>query len=52
MERPMVEQTEINGIISSVIYLNDENGYAVVRMETDSGEMVTAVGCLPYIAPG
>ena len=48
----MVEQTEINGIISSVIYLNDENGYAVVRMDTDSGEMVTAVGCLPYIAPG
>lgn len=48
----MVEQTEINGIISSVIYLNDENGYAVVRMETDSGEMVTAVGCLSYIAPG
>ena len=48
----MVEQTEINGIISSVIYLNDENGYAVVRMETDNGEMVTAVGCLPYIAPG
>lgn len=52
MERVMVELTEINGIISSVIYLNDENGYAVVRMETDSGEMVTAVGCLPYIAPG
>ena len=52
MERVMVEQTEINGIVSSVIYLNDENGYAVVRMETDSGEMVTAVGCLPYIAPG
>lgn len=52
MERVMVEQTEINGIISSVIYLNDENGYAVVRMETDSGEMVTAIGCLPYIAPG
>lgn len=52
MERVMVEQTEINGIISSVIYLNDENGYSVVRMETDSGEMVTAVGCLPYIAPG
>lgn len=48
----MVELTEINGIISSVIYLNDENGYAVVCMETDSGEMVTAVGCLPYIAPG
>ena len=48
----MVELTEINGIISSVIYLNDENGYAVVRMELDSGDMITAVGCLPYIAPG
>ncbi len=48
----MVELTEINGIISSVIYRNDENGYAVVRIEQDIGEIVTAVGCLPYIAPG
>ncbi len=48
----MVEQAEINGIISSVIYRNDENGYAVVRLEQDNGEMTTAVGCLPYIAPG
>lgn len=48
----MVELSEINGIISSVIYMNDENGYAVVRLESDSGEMITAVGCLPYIAPG
>ena len=48
----MVELSEINGIISSVIYANDENGYAVVRLESDSGEMITAVGCLPYIAPG
>ena len=52
MEKAMVELTEINGIINSVIYLNDENGYAVVRMELDSGDMITAVGCLPYIAPG
>ena len=48
----MVELTEINGIISSVIYRNDENGYAVVRLEQDIGEIITAVGCLPYIAPG
>lgn len=48
----MVELTEVNGIISSVIYRNDENGYAVVRLEQDIGEIITAVGCLPYIAPG
>lgn len=48
----MNELTEINGSVSSVIYRNDENGYAVVRMVLDSGESVTAVGCLPYIAPG
>ena len=40
----MVELSEINGIISSVIYMNDENGYAVVRLESDSGEMMSAEG--------
>ena len=48
----MNELTEINGIVSSVIYRNDENGYAVIRMQLDIGEAVTAVGCLPYVAPG
>ncbi|MDO4815325.1 MAG: ATP-dependent RecD-like DNA helicase [Bacillota bacterium] len=48
----MEELTELNGIISSVIYRNDENGYAVIRMEQDSGEMTTVVGCFPYAAPG
>lgn len=48
----MEELTELNGIISSVIYRNDENGYAVIRMEQDNGEMTTVVGCFPYAAPG
>lgn len=48
----MVELSEINGTVSSVIFRNDENGYAVVRMLTENGETTTAVGCLPYIAPG
>ena len=48
----MPELTEINGIISSVIYRNDENGYAVLRLSLDNGEMTTAVGCFPYAAPG
>lgn len=48
----MNETFEINGTVLSVIYRNDENGYAVIRVELDSGESVTATGCLPYIAPG
>ena len=48
----MEELCELNGIISSVIYRNDENGYAVLRMEQDNGEMTTVVGCFPYAAPG
>lgn len=48
----MQELSEINGSVASVIFRNDENGYAVVRLELDSGEITTAVGCLPYVAPG
>lgn len=48
----MQELSEINGTVSAVIFRNDENGYGVVKLELDSGEIVTAVGCLPYIAPG
>ena len=43
---------EIVGTINSVIYKNEENGYTVLRLETDSGEDVTVVGCVPYAAPG
>lgn len=48
----MQELSEINGTVSAVIFRNDKNGYGVVKLELDSGEKVTAVGCLPYIAPG
>lgn len=44
--------TEIVGTIRSVIYTNEDNGYTVLRLETDSGEEETLVGCVPYAAPG
>lgn len=43
---------ELVGTISSVIYNNEDNGYTVLRLTTDSGEDVTVVGCVPYAAPG
>lgn len=48
----MEELTELNGTVDSVIYKNDENGYAVIRMSLDNGENATVVGCFPYVAPG
>jgi exodeoxyribonuclease V alpha subunit len=35
-----------------VIYQNGENGYTVLRLESEDGEPVTVVGCLPFSAPG
>ncbi|MBE7004619.1 MAG: ATP-dependent RecD-like DNA helicase [Ruminococcaceae bacterium] len=48
----MNEQETIIGTIASVIFQNEENGYAVVRVVTDEGELITLVGCIPCAAPG
>ena len=44
--------TVISGSVDSVVYSNDENGYAVLRLRLDEGGTVTLVGTLPYAAPG
>jgi len=46
------EWIELVGTVDEVIYANEENGYTVLRMETDSGEQVNVTGCLPFSAPG
>ena len=48
----MDERETVTGTIASVIYQNDENGYAVVRLATDDGELVTVTGCIPRAAAG
>lgn len=42
----------LEGIVRSVVYRNDESGYAVARVENTDGVTVTAVGCMPHLAPG
>lgn len=42
----------ISGTTEAVVYRNDSNGYAVLKIATESEETVTATGCLPEIAPG
>lgn len=52
LRRYMEELIELNGTIDSVIFRNDENGYAVIRVSCDNGENTTVVGCFPCVAPG
>ena len=46
------ELQELYGKIASVIYTNEENGYAVLRLEEQGGETVNVVGTLPSAYPG
>jgi len=46
------ELMTIEGIVETVIYRNNENGYAVLRLETDAGDSIVLVGCLPNVGAG
>ena len=35
-----------------MIYKNEENGYTVLRLTDENGELVTVVGCIPYASVG
>ena len=48
----MEEQTTREGTVQSVIFQNEENGYTVLRLVTEEGELITVVGCIPCAAPG
>jgi len=48
----MEEMTCCAGTVHSVIFQNAENGYTVLRLLTEEGEVITVVGCIPCVAPG
>ena len=48
----MDEQQTLIGTVAAVVFQNEENGYAVVRVVTDDGELITVTGCIPCAAPG
>ena len=48
----MEELTACDGTVHSIIFQNAENGYTVLRLLTEEGEVVTVVGCIPCAAPG
>ncbi len=48
----MTEESVISGIIASVIFKNDDNGYAVLNLCTEDGGETIAVGCVPFAGVG
>lgn len=42
----------VSGIVDSIIYQNEENGYTVCEIEDSLGEPVTVVGIIPYLSEG
>ncbi|MBR7032061.1 MAG: ATP-dependent RecD-like DNA helicase [Clostridia bacterium] len=49
---PGEDPVKLNGIVEDIIFKNDENGYAVARIEDDEARPVTVTGIMPYIAEG
>ena len=42
----------IRGTVQTVVYQNPENGYAVLRLNTEDGQQITVVGTVPMTVPG
>lgn len=45
-------EDSVSGIVDSIIYQNEENGYTVCEIEDSAGEPVTVVGIIPYLTEG
>ncbi len=47
-----MEEVIISGVIEAVVYKNNDNGYAVVRIAASDGSQIIAVGCIPNVGVG
>lgn len=45
-------QEMVRGTILAVLFQNEDNGYTVLRFETEGGEVITVVGTIPLCNPG
>ncbi len=52
MNVPDSGKESLSGIIDSIVYRNEENGYTVCIVEDQAGLPVTAVGIMPYLNEG
>ena len=42
----------VRGTVENVVYHSEETGYGVCDIEDEQGELVTAVGTMPYVSVG
>ncbi len=47
-----MEQELISGTIAAVVYQNQANGYAVLKLDSEDGALVTVVGTIPAAVAG
>ena len=47
----LFEQNQLEGVVSAIIYQNEENGYTNLRMDVRDEEL-TVVGAMPGVSPG
>ncbi len=45
------EQNQLEGVVSAIIYQNEENGYTILRLDVKDEE-ITVVGSMPGVSPG
>ena len=46
------ELIPIEGVVESVIYNNEQNGYSVLDLAISEAEFVTLTGIMPYVNEG
>lgn len=47
-----MEQELISGTIAAILFQNQENGYAVIKLDAEEGALVTVVGTIPVPVVG
>ena len=47
-----MEQELISGTIAAVVFQNQENGYAVIKLDAEDGAVITVVGTIPAPVAG
>lgn len=47
-----MENELISGTIAAVVFQNQENGYAVIKLQSEDGALITVVGTIPVPAAG
>ena len=47
-----MEQEVLCGTVAAIVFQNQENGYTVLRLRSQDGELVTVVGSIPMTVVG